>query len=220
VFSEGYSCIECLFQKQLSSGEEGEGTINQLSSTDDRADEAPVQMVGEVTGTEEAPHTSGGTKVFKTPTKRKRSARNMSPSDDQSKMVKEAYDVVRTITSKWQYKDDSQVFGDYMASKLRPLNAYAKNTVQHMINDILYAAASGRYDHPPQMDRTGYNYRQYYSSSSTSGQNTPVHSPYPKDAADADEHQEQGPILTQLGGSDALSKVLTECGINETTVDY
>lgn len=47
-------------------------------------------------------------------------------------------------------RDDGQIFGEYVASKLRKLRTeYARNTVQHLINNILYDAFLGKYDSPP-----------------------------------------------------------------------
>nr|CAD7409305.1 unnamed protein product [Timema poppensis] len=51
-------------EKKLLSEEEGEAFMNQIISTDDSADMAAVQMFGEVIGTEEAPLTCDGKKIF------------------------------------------------------------------------------------------------------------------------------------------------------------
>lgn len=53
-------------------------------------------------------------------------------------------------------KDDCQIFGEYVASKIRRLRTeYAKNTVQHLINNILYDAFLGKYDSPPYDNPSG-----------------------------------------------------------------
>lgn len=52
-------------------------------------------------------------------------------------------------------RDECQIFGEYVSSKIRKLRTeYAKNTVQHLINAILYDAFLGKYDAPPTYDHS------------------------------------------------------------------
>ncbi|KAL4719542.1 hypothetical protein ACJJTC_019873 [Scirpophaga incertulas] len=45
-------------------------------------------------------------------------------------------------------RDDNALYGDYVASKLRNIRSrHARNTVQYLINQILYNADLGQYDH-------------------------------------------------------------------------
>lgn len=46
-------------------------------------------------------------------------------------------------------KDQFSIFGEHVACKIRSLKTeFAKNTVEHLIGNILWEASTGKYDHP------------------------------------------------------------------------
>lgn len=65
-------------------------------------------------------------------------------------MANEAYEIMKTLTNKKVERDEYQIYGEHIACKIRKLSTdYAKSTVQHLMNNILYEAELGKYNHPP-----------------------------------------------------------------------
>lgn len=63
-------------------------------------------------------------------------------------MTNEAYEVMKTLVAKTVERDEYQIYGEHVACKIRKLTTdYAKSTVQHFINSILYEAELGKYNH-------------------------------------------------------------------------
>lgn len=68
----------------------------------------------------------------------------------------EAIDVIKSVSNKigrnkpaaQTTKSTDDVFGEYVASKLRGYSDYTKNFVQHKINNILFDADMGLYNQP------------------------------------------------------------------------
>lgn len=64
-------------------------------------------------------------------------------------MANEAYEVMKTLVGKKVERDEYQIYGEHVACKIRKLTTdYAKSTVQHIINNILYEAELGKYNYP------------------------------------------------------------------------
>lgn len=87
-----------------------------------------------------------------------------SKMKNNSLMVEEAYQVMKTLTSKPE-KDEHNIFGEHVAHKIRKLHTnYSKNTVQYLINNILYEAELGKYNDPPPNQSSYFNNNNNYSS--------------------------------------------------------
>lgn len=57
----------------------------------------------------------------------------------------EAYAILKEAVNN---KDASTVFGEYVATKHRQYSGYTKNIIEHLINNVLFDADMGKYDHP------------------------------------------------------------------------
>lgn len=90
------------------------------------------------------------TRLFKSPLKnRKRVFRSNESSPQSIAVANEALSIMKDINERRQQKDEYSLFGDQIAVKIRKLpTEYAKNIVQHKINNILFDAAMGRFNHP------------------------------------------------------------------------
>lgn len=63
--------------------------------------------------------------------------------------IAEAYNVIKNIANKKSQqseKDESAIFGEYVATQLRKFSAQTHSLVKHKINNILFEAEMGKYD--------------------------------------------------------------------------
>lgn len=77
----------------------------------------------------------------------------ISTQDHQGPTLNTAEDhqtIIRHLVQEMcEEKDEYEVFGEYIAAKVKSLNTqYAKATVKHMINNIIYRAELGGFDNP------------------------------------------------------------------------
>ncbi|CAH1970835.1 unnamed protein product [Acanthoscelides obtectus] len=67
----------------------------------------------------------------------------------------EAFAIMKTIYHNKMERDGFHIFGELVSNKLRNLKTdYARNTVEHMISNILFEANMGKYDYPPQYSQS------------------------------------------------------------------
>lgn len=106
-------------------------------------------------------------------------------------MAEEAYKVMNDLMKKVD-RDEYQIYGEHVACKIKKLSTpYAQNTVQHLINTILYEAEMGKYNEPhfyqyenqPNVQNlqvnmpTNTSKNNHHIYQPTSGLNTPIHTP-------------------------------------------
>lgn len=99
---------------------------------------------------------------------------------EEDKQRQEAYSIMKTMYENKVERDECQIFGDLVATKLRKLNTdHARNASQHCISNILWEASLGRYDHPPyahQHSRPQSSFSQYHSLEGTPMPSPSLHS--------------------------------------------
>lgn len=89
------------------------------------------------------------TKPFSSPMRRKRAK---TSSSDGTSVITEACNILQSVNASRKTKDQYDIFGEYVASKIRNLKSdYAKATMQHEINNLLYFGDLGRYDNDVQV---------------------------------------------------------------------
>lgn len=78
---------------------------------------------------------------------------------------------MKDIYNNKKIRKNSDIFGEFVACKIENLKTdYAKNTVEHLISNILWEASLGKYDLPPQSAGPG---SQYQMTSSYMSEPTP-----------------------------------------------
>lgn len=78
---------------------------------------------------------------------------------------------MKDIYNNKKIRKNSDIFGEFVACKIENLKTdYAKNTVEHLISNILWEASLGKYDLPPQSAGPG---SQYHMTSSYMSEPTP-----------------------------------------------
>lgn len=93
--------------------------------------------------------------LFTTPKSQgyKRKCAYSSNSNKVDPITQDAFIMMKSVfdrgQNEQQRRDEYDIFGELVAHKIRCLNThFAKATVQHQINNILYDAQVGKYDYP------------------------------------------------------------------------
>ena len=81
----------------------------------------------------------GSVKQFLSP---KKKAKRSKPASAYSKREEEAYAVLQQAMK----KDECTTYGEHVANELRDLQPRARTIVKHLINNILFEAAMGKYN--------------------------------------------------------------------------
>lgn len=72
-----------------------------------------------------------------------------TPKRKHELVAEEVYEAIKSLQQQYNNRDEHQVFGDLIACKLRKLSTqHARNTVQNLIQNILYKAEQGHYNIP------------------------------------------------------------------------
>lgn len=104
---------------------------------------------------------------FKTPSQQPHKKRKLDVNLKQS-ISEEAYAVLKESTN----KDEHSTYGEYVANEIRKLQPTAQTIVKHLINNILFDAAMGKYNTPPFLEGVHlHSSLQNYSGSSPSNSN-------------------------------------------------
>jgi hypothetical protein len=105
--------------------------------------------------------------------------RRLNPNDA---AIEKTLEMVESLIRNKRDVDEYTLFGEQIAFKLRTLKTdYARITVQHHINNLIYEAQLGKYDHP-QTQNQGYYTTQYSTNAQSSNQsNLPSTSQYARD---------------------------------------
>ncbi|XP_023718202.1 uncharacterized protein LOC111870286 [Cryptotermes secundus] len=134
-----------------------------VRSQDDRHEETVrPQSTPEAAGREFVTPTSG--------TKKRR--RQGIDRDEEAGRSDETYEVLKKASQ----RDEFATYGEYVANELRKLSLPAQTIAKYHINNILFHAAMGKYDMPPQTHRFTYSPQSSHSSPQTTP--SPDHSPY------------------------------------------
>ncbi|XP_050509166.1 uncharacterized protein LOC126886336 [Diabrotica virgifera virgifera] len=132
-----------------------------------------------------------GPRLFKSPKTMKKRQADVTTDERQE----EAYVLLKQLQNK-KPRNRFQIFGELVACKIENLqNENAKNTVEHLISNILYDASMGKYDRPfpcyqswhtPSANNNTARYysdnQNYYSSSTNDSVTSPAsttHTPMP-----------------------------------------
>lgn len=133
----------------------------------------------------------GSVKQFLSPKKR---AKRSKPASPYSKREEEAYAVLQQAMK----KDECTTYGEHVANELRDLQPTARTIVKHLINNILFEAAMGKYNNDG--SSTSYHGNMTTTSTSTSSylsRPPSIQSLSPRAASD-DEEQPLGSEFTVL----------------------
>lgn len=106
--------------------------------------------------------------------------RRLNPNDV---AIEKTLEMVDSLIRNRQGVDEYTLFGEQIAIKLRSLKTdYARITVQHHINNLIYEAQMGKYDYPETQNKgyftTLYSTNQSLQSQSSKESNLPSTSQY------------------------------------------
>lgn len=100
-------------------------------------------------------------KQFLSPMKKAKRSKPLSPH---SKREEEAYAVLQQAMK----KDECTTYGEHVANELRALQPRPRSIVKHLINNILFEAAMGKYNN----DGPCTSYHEVTATTSTSNQSS------------------------------------------------
>lgn len=141
----------------------------------------------------------GSVKKFLSPNKK---AKRSKPASAYSKREEEAYAVLQQAMK----KDECTTYGEHVANELRDLQPRARTIVKHLINNILFDAAMGKYNN----DGSSTSYHGNMATTSTMNQNSDSTSSY---LSRPPSLQSQSPRATSDGEEQPIGSeftVLTE----------
>lgn len=106
--------------------------------------------------------------------------RRLKPNDA---AIEKTLEMVDSLIRNRKDVDEYTLFGEQIAFKLRTLKTdYARITVQHHINNLIYEAQLGKYDYPETQNQ-GYYTTLYSTNAQSSNQsNLPSTSQYARDS--------------------------------------
>lgn len=84
-----------------------------------------------------------------------RSKKKYLPTEDTR--ISEAYNILKTTVANKINKDNSDIFGDYVANKHRKYDETTQNIVEHYINNILFEADIGKFKQTIQLSLRSAN---------------------------------------------------------------
>lgn len=141
---------------------------------------------------------------------REKQMKNKTKTDDEQQ---EAFAIMKTIFQNKMERDGFHIFGELVSNKLRNLKTeYARNTVEHMISNILFEANMGKYDYPPQ-------YPQSRPQSSLSDFRSSVCTPITSPSLHGTESESTFPLSYQLPYQIPSLRNTINIEQNDNTVD-
>lgn len=90
--------------------------------------------------------------IFRSPKNNKK----RQPQKPEQNRTEQAYNILQDAVKRQNVRDDSTIYGEYVASKHSKYSAHTKSVVEHLIANIFFNADMGKYENP--------NHKSYHPS--------------------------------------------------------